>query len=1003
MMRATARIHLALLLGGCPAALVAQAASTGTIEGRIVDSAGAAVGLAAVRVDRADRGFVRDAVSDGQGRFRIGFLVPGEFRVSVRRIGYREVVLERVGVEAGSVTRLSIRLDPVARTLDSLVSTAPAVTIDRDGTEFGTAIGARELRRLPLPNEARDLVRFANGARPDQVWGGATAQANNYQLDGVAVNHPGIGGDLLQPSVTWIEEVQVRGLGAGAEHGNFQGGIVNIVTRSGQNRREGAVRFAAETHRLNASNLVPGEAGSEVSDRLEFDGQLLGPLVRDRLFYALFGQVVRRDVRVLDQFPDAVGDFVAAPPRERQGRFLGKLTWVPTSRDNLSLSVARFDTRVDRFGQTGFKRAEATQRLDAGSWLGTLAWQRTWSARSFLEVKVSGYDGHDDRLPHRSSDVPALQVLNQVDPLEYQNAVFSERRAPRTAALSATWDRYARFLGGDHHLKVGFELAASSWAFHRSRNGGLTWRPGLRTSAPAFDPADPSTWLFNGALASTWGGEIALDAKTDVGAVFLQDQFRIGSRLTISPGLRWSRWTGRLGGVRGNFADVVRPTGFDPRLGATLALAGDGTLSLKAHWGRYHQSLFAGFFDRSAGSNVYRDEERWEYTGAPFGDPTTTLTTAQRAALAAQGLFRRVELNRLSETGVATDYRQPYVDQTVLGLEKTFGDHWKAEAVYVHRNNRNMVALVDRNLADNYTVFANVGVLDRFFNPLYLNGKPLRLSRLAVSNEDILYWYALLQAGVVQGAEFLPPGMTAAQVAALQYRPDLILTNAPDARRRFDQLQVRVQARYPTWWFDVGGTITALEGNLNTVVGPDDYGGSSAGPYVRLNESFDALGNLANQSRLELKVRAGGDLPLGFRGAGFLEYASGDYYTPTLTLSNLLFEFEADLPATIPRLRRLRSYFFQTTAGQRLFVQPRGAYQYPARATVDLRLERGLTLGRSQLLFTLDAFNVLGATTITEVQTSFNGETDPFATGRLGAVRNRLPPRTIRLGTTLEW
>ncbi len=256
---------------------------------------------------------------------------------------------------------------------------------------------------------------------------------------------------------------------------------------------------------------------------------------------------------------------------------------------------------------------------------------------------------------------------------------------------------------------------------------------------------------------------------------------------------------------------------------------------------------------------------------------------------------------------------------------------------------------------------------------------------------------------MVAGGEFLPPGMTAAQVAALQYRPDLILTNVPDARRRFDQLQLRIQARYPSWWVDVGGTITALEGNLNTVVGPDDYGGSSAGPWVRLNESFDALGNLANQSRIELKARAGTDLPLGFRGAAFVEYASGDYYTPTLTLSNLLFEFEADLPNLSPRLRRLHSFFFQTTTGQRLFVQPRGAYQYPARATVDLRLERDLTLGRSRLLFTLDAFNVLGAATVTEVQTSFNGETDPFATGRLGAVRNRLPPRTVRVGTTLQF
>ncbi len=992
-----------ILLGPTPA-LIAQVVSTGAVDGRVTDSAGTPIAGASIRIARPDRGVAREVFTDSAGRFRIGSLVPGDYRLTARRIGYRAAVLEMIGVETGSVTHVALRLDAAIRALDSLVVTAPVVTIDPEGTEFGTAINARELARLPLPNDARDLVRFVNGARPDQIWGGATAQANNYQLDGVAVNHPGIGGDLLQPSTSWIQEIQVRGLGAGAEHGNFQGGIVNIVTKSGSNRAEGSLRMAAESRRLNGSNLVRGEAGSEVSDRIEFEGHVLGALRPNRLFYAIFGQVVRRDLRVLDQFPDAIGPYVTDPPRDTERKFLGKLTWQPTAADNLALSIARFDTHGDRFGQTGFRRAAATQQLEAGAWLGSLAWQRTWSAKSFLEIKLSGYDGSDTRLPYQPGTTPAVQIVNQVDPLEYQNAVFTERRSPSTAALTAQWDRYLRAFGVDHHLKIGGELTASTWSYHRDRNGGVTWRPGYRTSPPAFDPGNPATWVFSGALTSTWGGDISLDSKTTNSAGYLQDFFRLGSRITVSPGIRVGRWTGSLGQPAGTFQSVVQTTGLDPRIGLTYAITKDGSLALKAHWGRYHQSLFAAFFDRSAGSDVYRDEERWEFTGTPFNNPTTTLTTAERNALAARGLFRRVETTRLSETGVVTDYRQPYVDQAVFGIEKTFGSHWKAEALYVNRKNRNMVALVDRNLASNYTVFTNVAVLDRFFSPFFLNGQPLRLQRLAVSNEDILYWWHLLQSGAVQGAEFLPPGMTPEQVAALRYDPDFVLTNVADARRRFDQLQLRVQARYPSWWFDVAGTLTALEGNLNTVTGPDDNGGSSAGPYVRLNESFGALGNLANQSRVELKARVGGELPLGLRGAVFASYASGDRYTPTLTLSNLLFEFEADLPNLNPaRLRRLRSFFFETTTGQRMFVESRGAYTYPARLTVDLRLERAVRLGRRDLLVTVDAFNLFGAAAITEVQTSYNGETDPFASGRLGAVRNRLAPRIIRIGSTLAF
>jgi hypothetical protein len=91
-------------------------------------------------------------------------------------------------------------------------------------------------------------------------------------------------------------------------------------------------------------------------------------------------------------------------------------------------------------------------------------------------------------------------------------------------------------------------------------------------------------------------------------------------------------------------------------------------------------------------------------------------------------------------------------------------------------------------------------------------------------------------------------------------------------------------------------------------------------------------GNLANQSRVEIKARLGGELALRLRGAVFASYASGDRYTPTLTLSNLLSEFEADLPNVNPaRLRRLRSFFFETTTGRRDLLVTVDAFNCSAR------------------------------------------------------------------------
>jgi hypothetical protein len=127
-----------------------------------------------------------------------------------------------------------------------------------------------------------------------------------------------------------------------------------------------------------------------------------------------------------------------------------------------------------------------------------------------------------------------------------------------------------------------------------------------------------------------------------------------------------------------------------------------------------------------------------------------------------------------------------------------------------------------------------------------------------------------------------------------------------------------------------------------------------------------------------------------------------------MTLSNLLFNFEAEPFPIVPGRplgngRAIRSELFATTTGQRIFIEPRGTHRYPARLTVDLHLERAFRLGATDLLATLDGFNVVGADVITEVQTSYNGETDPRVGNRLASVRNRVAPRTIRFGTGVRF
>jgi len=990
-------VFTAVLAAVLPAAGLAQA--RGGVEGRVLDAAGRPLASAEVSVVRSR------STTDADGAWRITHLEPGLYRIVVRRLGYRPAQQD-VQVEPGRTTQVTFVLDLVPFTLDSLVVSAPPSSISTTDAELGTTLTVSEISLLPSTFDVRQLIALTPGARPDQIWGGASDQANSYSLDGTAVNHPGLGGALLLPSPSWIETLEVRGLGAGADIGGTQGGLVEVVTLGGRNVIEGALQTSFESERLNGTNLIPGEIGRELASRRELDAQVRGPLVSDRLHFALFGHVIRQEEQVLDYLSSTTGAFVAQPPSYREERGLAKLSWKPSGRDLLEGGLMARYQDGERIGQTGYEAVDATERLRQSNLTGNLTWQRSWSPRSALTVRIGGFTAREWHHPYNDWAVPGIELLTRGNPPRYQNAVFRTGSAPSSLGLTAAWTGRGRVAGLEHDVKIGGEYTLGGWWYERRRNGGMTWRP-LRVVG--FDPATPATWPYLGAIPTGWGGDVRIDSDIRNAALFVQEQIGISSWLRFNPGFRYAWWTGALtppgGGPR---FTAVHDAALEPRIGVVAEPNALGGVVAKAHWGRYHQPMFAALFDRVTGAGTYSDEEIWSYLGPPPANPAQTFTIHGRDSLAAAGLFRFDESVRLDQTGRVEQYRQPYMDQIVLSLERAIETRWKVGVAYVHRRNRDMVALVDRNLASNYTVVHDVIMLDRFGQPVYFAGRPLVLDRLAISNEDILYVQELLRQGLITGRGTLvaPPDLTPAELAALRYDPDFVLTKVPEATRRFGQLQLRLDARYRTWWAGASGTISALNGNYNVVTGADDYTNGGPGPWVRLNEQYNFYGALNNQSRFEAKVYLGGLLPARFRGGVFFSYATGDRVTPTLPIDGLLSEFAVAVPSmsipgaldTVP----FHQFLFRSETGHRIFIQSRGTYGYEPRASLDLHLERSFPRGQTEVLLVVDGFNVLGDRSVTGIQTEVNAVAG-FTGSDYGRVRSRVPPRTLRLGAGVRF
>ncbi|MCG8461262.1 MAG: TonB-dependent receptor, partial [Holophagales bacterium] len=702
-----------------------------------------------------------------------------------------------------------------------------------------------------------------------------------------------------------------------------------------------------------------------------------GPLVRNRLYYFLSAQQAETRTNIVDgAVPDRVA-FLPVAEERTESKLFGKLTWEPDQNDRLAFVLGWDDVETENRGLDSFTAPEAGQTQESPGLLYSAAWQRVVSNAGFFELKITGFDASDDRLP-QNGDRPAVRILDGDREL-FGNAIFSRTRDLENTAASASWDALFEVGGTRHSLVAGLEVDRGTWLETRRRNGGFTWRP--EEGPGPFDPEDPSTWGF---ISSDWGGDIRLDAETRNSALYLQDDISLGERLTVSLGLRYADWQGEIipGFSGGPSFEAVDADGLAPRLGAIWDTRGDGRLVAKAHYGRYYQSLFALMFDRAEGTDAFQNTEFWDWDRSFDPDLGQTFTTANREDF----FFFFDDIPTGEQNGPVLDYDQPFVDQIVLGLETAIGENGRLAVTYVHRENEDILALVDRNLDSNYTLFRNVRVFDfRSGQPvLGADGSPLVLPEVFLSNDDILF---------VGSA----PGLSAEQVDALSYDPDLVLTNADDATRELDQVQVVYDHRTGSWSLNASLVWTDLVGNFFSVSGYENAFGTGAGSFVEPNLGINAFGTMPSVAEWEFKLRLSGDLPWGLRGGLYFLWATGDTFTPSYTLDSRNHDFLAENGELFDP-----DHIFGVN-GQALFLEPRGSREREDFSTLDLFVEKEVELGAARLRLGVDVFNLFNEDAELGLVTEVN-EQDPGDPSTLfGAVRSRQTPRTVRLNATLRF
>ncbi len=271
--------------------LLAAQIAAGQIAGIVRDQAGAPVPGAAITLTETATNRTRSTVSTADGVYVLPGLAPGTYRVDVALAGFKPVRREPLRVTTGETLRLDVDLS-VGDLREQITVTADAPMLRADRASLGATIPNRAVVDLPLNGRTFiNLAALAPGvALPPNSQlpriNGGRPRTNEYLFDGISVLQPEPGQVAYFPVIDAIQEFKVESNSPPAEFGRFNGGVVNLTTRSGTNAFGGDAFEFLRHEALNARNVFQTAAADTPEYRRnQFGGVAGGPVVRDRTFF----------------------------------------------------------------------------------------------------------------------------------------------------------------------------------------------------------------------------------------------------------------------------------------------------------------------------------------------------------------------------------------------------------------------------------------------------------------------------------------------------------------------------------------------------------------------------------------------------------------------------------------------------------------------------------------------------------------------------------------------
>ncbi len=281
----------------------------GSISGTVRDASNAVVPTASVSATNVETGVQYRIATNGQGFYSFAELPTGRYSVVIEKTGFKLYQRTAITIDANSTLTVDVVL-AVGERSDVVTVTENQILVETASTEVGDVITGARMTAVPLNGRSfTDLLAIQPGVIPASsqqanavVMSGCTTTppsgdlnpgnmsvsgqretTNGFVVNGSNVEEDFNMGTAIVPNLDSIQEFRVLTSNADAEYGNYSGGQVIVVTKSGTDRLHGsAFEFLRNTN-LDARNYFSSERAQ--FDRNQFGGTLGGPIKKDKLFF----------------------------------------------------------------------------------------------------------------------------------------------------------------------------------------------------------------------------------------------------------------------------------------------------------------------------------------------------------------------------------------------------------------------------------------------------------------------------------------------------------------------------------------------------------------------------------------------------------------------------------------------------------------------------------------------------------------------------------------------